>query len=589
MQQVWVPKEDLVKYPQGGYFSARTDESVTIHSGYIVFDVDKIQDPVGFREMLRQNPYIYAAWVSPSGDGVNFLVRIPADVTAHTDLYVSFIIANKQLGLDTTSKNIARVKYESYDPDLWTNPEAQVWTTIVKPPEKKAPPPPKREVKNLSKVNKLLRKIQYAADGEKHDVLRNVSIVFGGYAAGKLITWEYAQHLLQAEISKKEGVLDLQLAFKTIEDGMRYGYDKPLTSFGEAEVLNMKVGSERLYLHGSEIYGKIVEFYEKGYPRGVDLGWMCMVDYITLLKGTVTYGYGAPYSGKSQWFHEAAVNCAVYYDWKIAIMSPETGEAHHIYGELISILVGKSFVGDFKMERDKMEAAANFIMNHFYVIEPNGREMTMVDFFNQVETMEREFGIHIDMTIIDPFNYISQDLKRFGGREDHAVGKDLEFMLHDAKYNDRHNVLITHIRDQKQPVKTKEGQYFYPPATFRDIAQGQIFSRKGMQMLCFYRPLDTKGNPLLDEHGMPFEKNTTQIFVQKSKPKGVGKVGLVQLYYDWQRNQYYELMGGQTIFSRKTKYSDINEQVISDTEDVAYYEELQAEIDLTGVEEFDDI
>jgi len=108
-----------------------------------------------------------------------------------------------------------------------------------------------------------------------------------------------------------------------------------------------------------------------------------------------------------------------------------------------------------------------------------------------------------------------------------------------AHSHNRHNCIITHVRDME---KMKDGdQRYYPVASPNDVAGGRLWWRKGMQMISVYRPLDIKNQPLNDDNGEPCLENETHIYIQKSKPKGVGKVGMFKLYYDFKKNKYYEM------------------------------------------------
>jgi len=46
---------------------------------------------------------------------------------------------------------------------------------------------------------------------------------------------------------------------------------------------------------------------------------------------------------------------------------------------------------------------------------------------------------------------------------------------------------------------------------------------------------------LEDANGIPYEPNQVEITVVKAKPKIVGKLGSVTLYYDKLSNRYYEI------------------------------------------------
>ena len=68
-----------------------------------------------------------------------------------------------------------------------------------------------------------------------------------------------------------------------------------------------------------------------------------------------------------------------------------------------------------------------------------------------------------------------------------------------------------------------------------DIAGGMQWSRKGMMILNVWRcPYG-----LEDENGIPYEPNQVKISIVKAKPKAVGGVGSIYMFYDKLRNRYY--------------------------------------------------
>src|SRR6056297_1321567 len=60
-----------------GRFSYRSIEGFLESSGLAILDFDHLEDASDFRDSLKKDEWIYSAWISPSGDGVKALVRIP--------------------------------------------------------------------------------------------------------------------------------------------------------------------------------------------------------------------------------------------------------------------------------------------------------------------------------------------------------------------------------------------------------------------------------------------------------------------------------------------------------------------------------
>ena len=81
-------------------------------------------------------------------------------------------------------------------------------------------------------------------------------------------------------------------------------------------------------------------------------------------------------------------------------------------------------------------------------------------------------------------------------------------------------------------------------------------------MLSIWRPPSF----LKDENGYPYEENQTVIAIQKSKPKGIGSNGLVNLFYDVKKHCYYEYNNGrQKYASRKVDNEEVKEEKETET------------------------
>lgn len=109
-----------------GTFSKRKAINVVEHSGFACLDFDDLEDAEAFKEELKQNNYIYSAFISPSGNGVKALVKIPAEINNHKKYYEA-LCETFETKLDDKTKDISRVCYESYDPTLWVNEDSKTW------------------------------------------------------------------------------------------------------------------------------------------------------------------------------------------------------------------------------------------------------------------------------------------------------------------------------------------------------------------------------------------------------------------------------------------------------------------------------
>lgn len=123
-------KKQLPAICFSGTFSKRSDDALIEHSGYICLDFDgyeKKKDMLSEKERLSNDKYIMSVFISPSGNGLKAIVKIPKDVGGHKryfDALGEYFNSDK---FDISTKNVSRVCYESYDKDIYINEDSEVW------------------------------------------------------------------------------------------------------------------------------------------------------------------------------------------------------------------------------------------------------------------------------------------------------------------------------------------------------------------------------------------------------------------------------------------------------------------------------
>jgi SOS response regulatory protein OraA/RecX len=116
-----------------GTFTKREDKCLQEHSGIICLDFDGYnsqKDLLIDKEMLTKDKYVFSVFISPSGNGLKVLVKIPKMPEHHVSHFNSLEKHFNSPYFDKTSKNISRVCFESYDPLLFINVNSSIWDTI---------------------------------------------------------------------------------------------------------------------------------------------------------------------------------------------------------------------------------------------------------------------------------------------------------------------------------------------------------------------------------------------------------------------------------------------------------------------------
>jgi len=120
-----------------GSFAGRSDNSIRKHSGFIAIDIDKIENPNAVKELLANDRYIYASFISISGKGLCLIFRI--DGTKHLESFEgigAYLYENYQIIIDQSCKNVSRARFVSYDPYMVYNSDALMFKKY--PAKKKA-------------------------------------------------------------------------------------------------------------------------------------------------------------------------------------------------------------------------------------------------------------------------------------------------------------------------------------------------------------------------------------------------------------------------------------------------------------------
>jgi predicted P-loop ATPase len=125
-----------------GSFSARKDDAIRQHSGFIAIDIDNLEDAQATKERIGADHYIYAAFLSIGGNGLCLIVKI--DGTRHLDAFngiAAYLYNEYQLIVDQSGKNVSRARFVSYDPFMLLNTKSATFKKYL--PKKKEPKHPK--------------------------------------------------------------------------------------------------------------------------------------------------------------------------------------------------------------------------------------------------------------------------------------------------------------------------------------------------------------------------------------------------------------------------------------------------------------
>ena len=112
--------------PSGTFSNGRKADTLNLYSGYVVLDLDKLSD-IQLSEAKKTTaliPNTFAAFISPSGNGLKILVPVNSNSENHKAAFkqvAQFYEDALHIKIDQSGKDICRLCYMSYDEDCYRN------------------------------------------------------------------------------------------------------------------------------------------------------------------------------------------------------------------------------------------------------------------------------------------------------------------------------------------------------------------------------------------------------------------------------------------------------------------------------------
>ena len=200
-----------------GQFNKRSDSSLILHSGIICLDFDdyeKKKDMLQDKEMLCKDKYVYSVFISPSGNGLKVLVKIPQDPDNHVNYFNALSKHFDSTHFDKTCKNLSRVCYESYDPLIYINENSSVWDKIDEPEYKEVNTYRDRPTIPITDENKVVdilvkwwAKKYPMVEGQRNQNVFILAMAFNDYGinkslAGYVLSQYVTEDFTHAEIDR---------------------------------------------------------------------------------------------------------------------------------------------------------------------------------------------------------------------------------------------------------------------------------------------------------------------------------------------------------------------------------------------------
>lgn len=525
-----------------GEFTSRSNSAITKHSGLVCVDFDHLDDVSLFKEKLKDDKFVHIAFVSPSGDGLKVIIKIPPSIETHADSCRAITEHFNNEKLDEF-RDIARVCYSSHDEDIYFHPDSQIFTGLVK--EKPKSLPAFYGVERIDDTRDIFDRLVVWADkrnayidGNKHNYL----VAFIGACIRFGISEYDSSSLAYSEFSGRAGSVKRD-DFDNLAATMykNYSFMADTAYFEKAgkamyleskeevkdEVFNTKLHQKDI-IYIDNVKKSMREGFKSGKAKGTTTYYKEFDDRWTWRRKEVTFVGGIGNMGKTIMINNLSMLKAINEGWKFAIFSPEQDPPDDFYNDLIHTYVGKSTEPHHhnQMTPEEYEDAMNFVGRHFFYIFPETESPTP-EYINSCF----EFAVKkhkVDVVIIDPFNQLDNDWKKHG-RDDLYIS---EFLGGCKRFSQRHNVAYMIAGHPKGNLQKNGGNYEQP--NVYDYAGGAMWNNKCDNILCYHRP-----------YAITDPSSTECFFISQKikKRKLTGTPGSCQMVFNVSTNRFEDQFG----------------------------------------------
>jgi len=564
-------KKQLPSICFSGKFSNRSDNGLIKHSGLIAIDFDHVDDRMeALRQRLINDKHTFMLFTSPSGDGLKLVVKIPDRVETHAMSAAALTDYYGDEKLDEF-KDVSRICFESYDPEIYYNPESDRFNTL------KEEQVIKRTIVStdilsdtdiiISNIEKWLEsKMEYYQDGNKHKYLVKLFAACNRFGvplgtAKQMISFKYANaaspvdpkdiHKIADKLYKNYANVACTAHFDIKGEPIETISKKVLTY----EAIDVKdTLADVIYL--DNVRDSMLLGFKTGKAMGESTHFPAIDKHFKWKRGELTLMHGIMNQGKSTLVMQLCLAKAIFDGYKFAFFSPEQDPPDDFYDDLIHMYIGKNTMPQYgdQMTIEEYQRGMDFVKDHFFYVFPDNESPTP-EYIN-ARFIELIVKHKIDGCIIDPYNKLDNDIRKAGGREDLYLSAFLSQQKRLAQVHQIFMIVVAHPKGGIQ--KNTHGDYMQP--NVYDLAGGAMWGNKCDNILCTYRPFHTseKQNPAV------------QFTSQKiKKQKLCGVPGDVDLIYD-ARSMRYSCLFGVDYLSPFSKLHDKTPMKPNKTEDVPF-------------------
>ena len=254
-----------------GVFSQRKDDACTKPSGLMIHDYDKFETANQLEETLKlinSNPTTIFSFISPGGNGIKALVRIP--ICDKRDYKKYFSAYHKEFNypnFDISSSNLSRVCFESYDPNAYINYKAKIYEPELTEEgysytEKTPIVPINQEDKIIEMIMKWNWKTDFV-DGQRNQYVFNLAGAFCEYGISKDFCKGYIDNNIRfGDFTEREMNTAIDSAYRTRSFQSKYFEDYEKKSRIQSDLGSSKQTILKRYDITEDVYEELKNEHE---------------------------------------------------------------------------------------------------------------------------------------------------------------------------------------------------------------------------------------------------------------------------------------------------------------------------------------
>ncbi len=473
----------------GGKFSERRANALIESSRLVVLDFDGVRVDLKKQE-LASLPFVYAVFVSPSGDGLKALVKVASD-----NYLGHWAALNKEIkDIDPSGKDVCRACFNSWDPDLYVNEHSDLYTKVLE-----------SAYTDEQKFEKLKKWLENKGDrfvsGNRNNFLAKLAGAMNRFG----MSAEYAQSVFERDYVQGTdfSLREVQQVVRSIYTNYAeyHGTSSFDESFGEArvsEILSSELpASDVIYL--KDVAVDLIKDYEVGTETATTTYFPSIDPIFRPMRGDLTVLGGIGNMGKSAISKQFDLITAVKEKRKHAYFSPEEAPPIFWYRELIRTYIGKPIEKDDpkRMSLVEYKRGMEFVREYFSYIYPKQMPSPQYILERFAEVIIKD---GVQSITLDPWNQLLHAMSK---RDDVYLA---EILTDFERFAQQHGVFLRIIAHPKQTQKNSDGNYNCPDVY--DLVGGSSWNARATNICFYHRPYwgTDKTDPTAEFHSKKIKR-----------------------------------------------------------------------------------